>query len=198
METHGTRGGALTLLQVALPAAVGWRLVVAAVLIHLLIRLGFGVHTSDEAMLNSSTAGSRALTPGSRQPLSTRLDVAGLDAAGLQLSAASILLWTGNHPLLLTSSTHLRALAPGGAVPLQAGLQVAGHLALWSGGHGSAVERSQRPLIPQVETLNVSECDAAFTVPGALTPPSNPPGGAGPQVTPLGRGGSLVRITVRL
>lgn len=41
--------------------------------------------------------------------------------------------------LIILRMTHL---TPGGGVPVETRLKVTGHLALWPGGHGPAVERS--------------------------------------------------------
>lgn len=50
----------------------------------------------------------------------------------------------------------LTHLTPGGGVPVQTRQKVAGQLGLWPGGDGSAVKRSQGPLVPHVETLDLS------------------------------------------
>lgn len=65
----------------------------------------------------------------------------------------------------INNFTHL---TPGGGVPVKTWPNITGLLRWRSGGHRSAVERSQRSFISQVETLDLSKFDASFTVLGAL------------------------------
>lgn len=68
-------------------------------------------------------------------------------------------------PSLLLLIAHL---TPGGGVPVETRPMITGHLGQWPGGHGSAVKRSQGPLISHVETLDLSWFSAAFTILWAL------------------------------